>query len=250
MGIKKTKVYKFDYYSVYMSLPVKLALKFNFWKLVLENSRETIFTPKSIILYFLAISLVEITILPAMYVCYNLVNEINSGKIILWLLRPINYIKYELFKCLSEFSLRLIISSLILTIITVIFNLGIGNLILTFVSLFFSFIILFYIQFLIGAFAVMVKNTLSLRDNIMRIFFILGGSIVPIEIMPDFLQKIAEYTPIYYIYYAPSKIFSSSNSIDVSMKIIGFQVLCAFVLALILYLFWKFGLRGRIQNGG
>ncbi|MGE5579268.1 MAG: ABC-2 family transporter protein [Bacillota bacterium] len=114
-----------------------------------------------------------------------------------------------------------------------------------------GFIILYALHFAIGTLTVYLGNVLTLRDNVINFTTLLGGGLLPVAMLPGFVQKIAGCTPLPSIYYTSARIISdpslsTSAVIDMTRAQLGWMV--AFV-ALSLAL-WGISMRRYSPQGG
>ena len=102
-GILNSSAFKMDFYFGFITIPIQVIISWYFWKYAnLENvGRE--FTLNSIVLYFLIVNILSIIYSPAMYVCYESMELINSGNIITWMTRPIDIRLLKLFEKVGNF---------------------------------------------------------------------------------------------------------------------------------------------------
>lgn len=81
-GILNSSAFKMDFYFGFITIPIQVIISWYFWKYAnLENVGRG-FTLNSIVLYFLIVNILSIIYSPAMYVCYESMELINSGNII------------------------------------------------------------------------------------------------------------------------------------------------------------------------
>ena len=111
-----------------------------------------------------------------------------------------------------------------------------------------GYVILFLLQMLIGLLSFWVKKTITMRDLIFEIFAILGGSLMPIDFFPIFIQKLSLYSPFAYIYYLPSKILSGAMDQNYA-KGLAIQIIWIIILYIICQALYKFGKNKTVQGG-
>ena len=103
MGKLERKAFAHNYKFSYLSIGVQIAISFYFWRFANIDRLATDFTLSSIMMYFLSLSILTLVFTPAMYICYEVWSSINSGEIIIWISRPVNYILMKFFEKLGIF---------------------------------------------------------------------------------------------------------------------------------------------------
>lgn len=251
------KIYDFNYFKTdfflsFLSIPIQVVVIYLFWKNSFMSNSIADFNVYSMGKYYLYLNFIQVSYACAIKVTYEIFNEINTGNISIWILKPISYPYYIFIQKFSEFIIKIIISTTGLFIISLIFNFNIyaKDLLLAIVFSILGFIIIFEIHFLIGIITFWVKNVLSLRDNIMSLTYLFGGQLLPLSIMPNAIQKISSVLPIKYIYYAPCKVFSGVYSHTELLMILLNYSFWIITLIIILKITWKKGLlRINVQGG-
>ncbi len=244
-------LFKLNYYLSFISIPIQLSIIYFFWKVGLGEGSIKGFSLSKMVLYFLFVRLLQIVYQPAMYTTYELWNEINKGTIIVWILRPISYPLYMLSKKFGIFVVRILSSLIVINFLLyflgwqVVFkDIGLGVL-----SSMMGYIILYEIQFFIGALTFWLKNIISLRDTVMDMMALLGGMVIPLDFFPDTLKSFSLLSPMASIYYYPAKILA--GGIDKGLdfyKIFSIQFIWLVFFALIIGFVWHLG-SGKVDQG-
>lgn len=249
MGISDKKAFMVNFKFSFISIIIQILISFYFWKFANINELDSDFNLTSIIMYFLSLSILTLAFIPAMYTCYEVFNSINSGVMIVWISRPINFVLMTFFEKLGVFVITSIVPIIAYILIYIFVYKSFSMLILYgIISSFFGFIILFLIQMVLGLLSFWVKKTITLRDFVFQIFAILGGSLMPIDFFPSFIQKLSLYSPFAYVYYVPSKILSGALSGDVLVNL-GVQILWILILFSASQLLYNFGKKRTVQGG-
>ncbi|HUW24416.1 MAG TPA: ABC-2 family transporter protein [Patescibacteria group bacterium] len=174
--------------------------------------------------------------------------EIKEGRMSLYLLKPTSYLKWWLSIFLAdrsfEFFIRLgmIIIFFLLLPKIVVFS-GLEQFVLFLSFLFFSLVINFLTNVFTASFAFWLTDVRLFRSAMFMIFNFFAGGLVPLDVMPPFLQKIGLALPFQYTTYFPIKLYlgqlemweAISGLITVLIWILGLFILMKFI--------WKRGLR-------
>lgn len=249
MGKLERKAFAHNYKFSYLSIGIQIAISFYFWRFANIDQLATDFTLSSIMMYFLALSILTLVFTPAMYICYETWTSINSGEIIIWISRPVNYILMKFFEKLGIFITTSALPMAAYILIYTIFYKGeIRHIFFGILSALAGYVILFLVQMLIGLLSFWVKKTITMRDLIFEIFAILGGSLMPIDFFPTFIQKLSLYSPFAYIYYLPSKILSGAMDQNYGKGLV-IQIIWIIILYITCQALYKFGKNKTVQGG-
>lgn len=176
---------------------------------------------------------------------WNLQMLVRTGKFLTFMLRPIHHRFFALSQKLGHRTLGFIFEFLpCFLIFQFVFKVNmipkyVGW---TILSIVFSFLMNFYVNYCIG----MTSFWLIQSSGIRRVFQVLSGvfsgALIPLVFFPDFMQKILFFLPFQYISYVPSMVFQGSYklagismSIPMIVMIQGIAVITMMLLSEILY---------------
>lgn len=250
LSLLDAHVFQLEFFLSFISIPVQLLVTYFFWQGVNLSGSQQAISVNSLLAYYFLLQILQISFSSAMYVTYELWEDINSGKIVSWLTRPVYYPLYVFAKKAPSFLLSLISSLCVLVVVFQIFDFtwSAWSLILGFISSCLGFILLFQIQYIIGTLTFWLKKVLMLRDAILSFLFLLGGFVLPIDLTPKIIQDISFYTPTPYVYYLPAKIFSGEEGLNWRRGLCG-QLFWVILFQIILMWLWKKGTRDKVTQG-
>ncbi|MCR4639410.1 ABC-2 family transporter protein [Ruminococcus sp.] len=192
-----------------------------------------------------------------MYTVWEIGRNIQSGKIILDLLKPMEYRKYLFWSYSGSFVTQFFLTFLPTFIAVAIVThgaipLGI-NLLFFAVSVVMAVSINYSIDFIVGTICLYTESIWGI--NIMKqvIVLLLSGATIPLAFFPDKLRDAVELLPFSAIYDVPLKFLLWDG---ISMEphepwcMLGFQLFWCVVMLVISKLFWKLSLRQITVNGG
>ena len=107
----------------------------------------------------------------------------------------------------------------------------------------------FCMMALIGLAAFITEDVSSFEWIFQKALFILGGMMIPLEFLPDWLRLIAERLPFAYAMYGPARLFISPSLPDFYALVSG-QLIWLAVLVGLLILAYARGVRRLAVNGG
>ncbi len=250
LSLKNAKIYKLDFYLSFISIPIELIITFLFWKVLSIGNYQSI-DAGDMVAYFLFLQVLELGYSSTMLVTFELWNEINNGTIITWLVRPINYPIYILVQKMAQFFMNTIVALAISILIGSAFGytISLSNLLYGIIASILGNLLLFELQFLIGCMTFWLKKVIALRDVVFNILFILGGTLLPIDMTPKIIQNIAYFTPIPFVYFVPAKIYAGQFSQEQTIQNIAGQLLWILIFAIVINFVWKIGTNDKITQG-
>jgi ABC-2 type transport system permease protein len=199
------------------------------------------FTFNEMILY-LIINLL-IANLKVNYLPKNISNIIKSGDIVIYLSKPINFVKSLLYENIGTKVINFFIMSLLLITLTKLLNINFPNLITTILFIIYGlFMILFYnlLFILIGGLSFWLIEIGGIKASFDQIFWILTGKVFPINLFPLWLQSILKYTPFMYLEYTFAKIYLNKfNTIEIIHNLFIFILWIILLLILVNYIYKK-----------
>lgn len=190
-----------------------------------------------------------------MYLVWYMGRDIQSGKIVLDLIKPIRYRSF-LFWTQSGFLVMSFVMTFLPTFLVVYFltdgtiHLGV-NLLFFLVSVPLALTINFCIDFFIGTVCLYTQSIWGI--NIMKevIVLLLSGATIPLAFFPDTLRRIVSYLPFQSIYNTPLIILiRDSMPLTETLTMLGIQLFWALVMLLVSDLFWRRSMRVITVNGG
>ena len=102
---------------------------------------------------------------------------------------------------------------------------------------------------LIGLAAFVVEETNSFEWIYQKFVFILGGFLLPLDMFPEWLQKIAYALPFPYMMYAPARLFVKPD-IDLFWQMLTGQIIWVVVFVALLSFVYQRSERFLTINGG
>lgn len=174
--------------------------------------------------------------------------EIKNGSLSIYLTKPTNYLFWQVSRFLSmrifDGLVNLIIFLILIFIFPRVIDLPTVLNFLTFVLFIgVSLIINFFINLLIAVSAFFITDIRLFRTTAGIIFDFLGGSLIPIDLIPPFLRGISQVLPFQFSLYFPAKIYQGS----LAPRTITEGILLCFSWLIIFFViarfFWQKGLK-------
>jgi ABC-2 type transport system permease protein len=176
-------------------------------------------------------------------------DDIERGELAGRLLKPLSYywqrffheIPYRLFQGGCGVIIYIVLTFYLGNFIEINFTLPKIGLIAILVIL--AYFIAFTFKMIVAIVAFWTTDIRGLHELIEVLIVIFGGFIVPINLLPSLLEKIANILPFSYIIYYPIIAIQGSLSLDSLLKIIGIQLIWLVTLIILFKLTWKKAIR-------
>lgn len=190
-----------------------------------------------------------------MYTVWEMGRSIQSGKIVLELLKPMPCRSYLFWSYsgsfVTNFFLTFLPTFIAVTIVTHgAVHLG-ANLVFFVVSVIMAISLNYSIDFIVGTVCVYTESIWGI--NIMKqvIVMLLSGAAIPLAFFPEPFRTITYYLPFQSIYNAPLSILLSAHPEPEKLAAtLGTQLIWCIVMTAAGKLFWKISLRKITVNGG
>jgi len=241
-------VYRLNFVLWRVRSVLQLLLVYFIWWTVFQSQNEIFgYTQSSILTYILAAALIRAIVLSSRV--SDLMNQINDGSVVNFLVKPLGVIKYYFVRDFADKLLN--ISLVILEIGLIILFLRPKILIQTELNIILLFILAsllgiilyFCISFVISLLAFWMENSWGPLFLLMIFLEGFAGGLFPIDILPKNIFNILMLTPFPYLIYFPSKLYLGTlNNLQI---IFGFLILSFWVVGLWFIMNWalKAGLK-------
>ena len=190
-----------------------------------------------------------------MYFVWEMGRNIQSGKIVLDLLKPMKYRSFLFWSYSGSFVTSFLFTFLpTFIVVTAVTNGAIPlkiNLLYFILSVVMAVIINYSIDFIVGTICLYTESIWGI--NIMKqvIVTLLSGATIPIAFFPEPLKSIVLYLPFQSIYNAPlTLLLDGSPETEDLLMILGTQLFWCIVITAASKLFWKVSIRQITVNGG
>ena len=186
---------------------------------------------------------------------HEISNNINSGDLSLWLLKPFGYFKYwfardmgdkamNLAFCVVEFSLLVLILRPELYVQINPFYLG-----LVFIAVIMAVLLQFYISCLISMMGFWSPEAWAPRFIFYVLLSFFTGSVFPLDILPEPIYNFLMVLPFAYLQYFPLKIYLGQMSFMEIAQGFGILIAWTVVFYFVLMKVWKLGLKNYAASG-
>ncbi|MBI2118546.1 MAG: ABC-2 family transporter protein [Elusimicrobia bacterium] len=187
---------------------------------------------------------------------WEIIREINTGKISAYLIRPISYVGYSISRDLSDKALSL--SSAIMEVLLAILVLSIPLYLPQHGATFLAFIICvtlaillyFLMSYAVSALAFWTAESAGPRFCFELFIEFAAGAFFPLDVLPIYLRNLFEALPFASLLFFPLNILLERISPSQILKGLLIQLVWIFIFAFITRMLWKKGLESYGAEGG
>ena len=245
IGLAETVAYRAEFVIWMLTTTLPLVM-LGLWTSVADEAPFRGFAERDFVAYYLAALIVRN--LTGSWVVWQINEEIRSGTMSTRLLRPIHPFAGYAGTHLSAVPLRALIALPVAAIMLVtsardVLATGALELALFAVSLAGAWVLTFAVLIAIGSIAFWIERTMGIFEIYLGVFAVLSGYLVPLALMPRWIQAIAEHAPFRFMLSAPVEILIGRAEGAEAARLVALQLgwaAAAVVLALAL---WRRGIR-------
>ncbi len=201
--------------------------------------------------YFVWAELIQLS---QLQVANTIENEVKDGSLAYTLGRPYNYLLYHFFNGLGGVLIRMVFVLAFGAAVAwmavgplVTFRLEVMPGVLLITAL--AFVLDYCITAGIGLLAFFFEDTSAFRLIYSKINFVLGGLLLPVDFLPDAVQRVARLLPFNLVMYAPSKLFVAWDGAQF-VRMLASQGVWIAIIGTLLALLFRYGARRVSINGG
>lgn len=235
---------------------IYLTIVYFLWKAIFESSlTEEVngMTFESTLIYLvLATALFNFM---EMYAVWEIGRSIQTGKIVLDLIRPFEYRKYLFWSFTGTLVIQFLTTFLPTFIVVAIVTKGaipIGiNLVYFLISVILAVMINYSIDFIVGTICLYSESIWGINMMKQVIVLLFSGATIPLAFFPETMKRIVYMLPFRSIYDAPLTILLNENPDPaILIQTLGTQLLWVVLINIISRLFWSVSIRQITVNGG
>lgn len=192
-----------------------------------------------------------------MYIVWDMSRSIQSGKIILDLLKPMPYRSYILWNCSGALTINFLLNFIPTFLVVYILTKGaipLGmNLLWFLLSTVLALLVNFSIDMIVSTLCLYTESTWGINIVKETIVLLLSGATIPLAFFPESFRRIVGFLPFRAVYDAPLSILLKKSGNDNGRGILmtlGFQLLWVVILTALGNLFWAHAVKKITVNGG
>lgn len=186
---------------------------------------------------------------------FRVAEEINNGALSNFLIRPLNYLKYNLFRDFADKSVNTFFSIIEIFLIIValrppvIWQTNPLLILLFLISIIIAVSLYFYISLILSFIGFWSKEVWAPRFIFFILIAFLAGTYFPLDIVPQPIYRILEFLPFTYLVFFPLKIYLGKLTGALLIKGFAISVVWSLILYYLAKLIWRLGLKSYTAEG-
>lgn len=258
IGFLSAMEHRFDFFIGLLNAVFPICIQIFLWIAVYGDSgQKTVvygYTFLQMILYIIIAALVNKTVNTGVEYAIN--EDIHTGGIAKYLIKPVNYIMFRFMQTLGQQIISTVFSLLLSASCIIVFQAAFGfylpppQILLFFLGLFLGVILNFFIFFLISISSFWLTEAGSFFMTIQVIITVASGGVFPIAVLGKSFVLIMQYLPFIYTTYFPIQIITGNFSFSEICTGFAIQLFWIFTLSLFSSFLWKKGIRHYVAVGG
>ncbi len=246
--------YRLNFVMWRIRVMLQLITVYVLWYALLPAGDEVFgYTQSTMLTYVLGTAIVGSFVFSAR--SHTIAEEVNSGDLSNFLIRPMNYFKYHFARDMGDKGLNIIFSifefSLLVLLLrpTLFIQTSPEILLFTVVATCVGVLLFFCCNVLLGMIGFWSPEVWAPRFIFMTLLTFFSGALFPLDILPEGIYRIFEILPFGYMLYFPLKVYLGQIAIgDIWLGLVagGMWILILFGISKIL---WKKGLRNYAAQG-
>lgn len=256
INLQRSMVYRFSFFSSFLADVVKVCVMLAIWVAVFKQRSTIAGFDYPMMITYLLIS----QGLNNIYGFQNAAERLITGKIVngtigFDLLKPVKFTNARLAENFGQTVLRVVFVILMLLGFKLFMPelsapFSVTYAILFVISSFTGFFIMFSVSLMSGLLAFWLMNSWGVRNAKDAIINFCSGALVPIAMLPEWLQSIVNVLPFKNIIYVPTMIYMGQYSIETALMNIALQIFWAVALWFLLQGLFALAIRKVTINGG
>ena len=252
-GIMESLHYRLGTFVTLFANLIYLVLVYFLWKAIYASSGTDVVNGMTLsdtmIYVILATALFNFL---EMFIVWDMSRSIQSGKIILDLLKPMNYRIYTFWSYSGSLVMNFVLTFIPTFIVVMVVTHGavkMGiNLLWFVIAVVMALIINFNIDMLVATICLYTESTWGINIVKETIVLLLSGASIPLAFFPEALKNIVRWLPFRGVYDVPlSMLLGKSADIPGAF---AFQLIWCIVLTVASAAFWRVSVRRITVNGG
>lgn len=257
LGLQSSLEYRFNFLLGFLSFIFTLTIQYFMWSGIFQSSESEYvygYTYSQMIIYSFFAALVSKLVAGGFE--YGILDDIKNGGLSKFVIKPVGYLPYRLSCYLGEKSFYSVIIFVFIAILSLIFRLVFdfralpSEYGLFAVSIALSLLLNFFIYSTLSALAFWITEAAGLFVIAGLVINALSGGIFPLDIFGSSLQQVFRYLPFQYTIYFSVNILGGKLGMSNVLFGLGIQCLWIGIMALVMNLVWKAGLKKYVAVGG
>lgn len=256
LGVLETLQWRIALCVMVLGNLLYLTLIFFLWKAIFASAGTDVVNgmtfEMTMVYLVLATSLYGVV---ELYLVWEIGRNIQSGKIVLDLLRPFKYKQYVFWENSGSLLVNFLFTFLPTFIVVRLMTKGtipLGiNLIYFLLAFVFSIIINYNIDFIVGTICLYTESIWGINIMKQMLVSLLSGATIPLAFFPDSVAAVVKYLPFRAIYDTPLTLLMEADpDWHTVVSKLGFSLFWVIAISLFSNLFWRLSIKQVTVNGG
>ena len=257
LGISNSMEFRFDFFMNLLSTIFPIIMQVFIWISMYSGNHGDMlygYTFPQMIMYVVVAG--AVSKFTSTGVEYAVNEDIHSGGISKYLVRPVNYIGYRLCDAVgNKFSSMITMVFLtIMAVVVLIFAVGFkvtpAAVFVFFVALFFAAVLNFFLFFCLSMLAFWLTEIGNFFHAMSVVIMVMSGGVFPVSVFGRTYETIARYIPLTYTINYPIQILAGTVSPREAVGVLIIQLVWILLLALLARFTWNVGLKKYVAVGG
>lgn len=257
VGMIHSMEYRFDFFMNLLSTAFPIIMQVFIWIAMYQGNPDQAlygYTFPQMMMYVVIAG--AVSKFTSTGVEYTVNDDIHSGGIAKYLVRPVNYIGFRLCDVIgNKFSAMLTMILLTFGAMGILFfavdyTITPVSLALFFPALILAAVLNFFLFFCLSMLAFWLTEIGNFFHAVSVVIMVMSGGVFPVSVFGSTYEKIAQYIPLTYTINYPIQILSGSVSSEAAYRVLTIQLVWIVILAVLAKITWALGLRKYVAVGG
>ncbi len=246
-------VYRAELWLRAISMALFMSIFIALWSTAFGASGNTQLSGYSLPMVVWYLAMTETITLSTSRIFAEIGEAVRAGDLAYTLARPLSYPFYQVANSLGNsaprFALNMLTGTVVVGIATGQVAGSLPGLLAFWGMAVLALLLDALISVLIGLAAFWIEETLPIFWIYQKLLFTVGGLFLPLEMFPDWLQRLSRWLPFQFITYAPARAFVAFDWQQVLWAVSG-QLVYLLVTAALVLLVWQLAQRRLVVHGG
>ena len=246
--------YRLNFVLWRVRVVISVLITFFLWQTIYAGRGEIFnYNQSQMMTYIILLSFISAVVMSTQ--TFRVAEEINSGSLSNFLIRPLSYFRFNLSRDLADKIINIIFATIEVPLIILIFRPPFFwqtnplNLILFFFSLVLSTLLFFEISMLLSLIGFWSREVWAPRFIFFILIAFLAGTYFPLDIVPAPLYSFLKLLPFTYLVFFPLRIYLGGVSVSFMATGLAVSSSWIFVLYFIMRKVWRNGLKIYTAEG-
>ena len=257
VGVSNSMEYRFDFFMGLLGTVFPIVMQVFIWlSMYSESGGKKLYgyTFPQMLLYVVVAG--AVSKFTATGVEYAVNEDIHSGGIAKYLVKPVNYIGFRLCDALgNRFSAMVTMAALTAAAVGVLFfavdfRVSFVSVLLFFPALILAAILNFFLFFCISMLAFWLTEIGNFFHAMSVVIMVMSGGVFPVSVFGSAYEAIAAYLPLAYTINEPIRILAGAVPAAEAVRVIAAQLIWILLLSALSRILWIRGLKKYVAVGG